>query len=142
MVRPVASEAGAPRRARVRALAGPALIALLCCACGSAGSGESDLALELEVAPSPPRVGVAHLTLTLEDAGGDPVEDAGVHIEGNMNHAGMVPVFADAKEVTPGRYEAELELTMGGDWVLLVDAKTPDGRKHHWQEDLPGVRPD
>jgi hypothetical protein len=51
----------------------------------------------------------------------------------------MVPVFADAVEVEPGRYRAELEFTMGGDWFLLVDAETRDGRTLRWQRDVPGV---
>jgi sensor domain CHASE-containing protein len=52
----------------------------------------------------------------------------------------MRPVFASAREVSPGTYEAPLELTMGGDWFLLVDARLPDGGTLHRQVDLPGVR--
>jgi hypothetical protein len=43
--------------------------------------------------------------------------------------------------VSPGTYEAPLELTMGGDWFLLIDATLPDGGSFHRQMDLPGVRP-
>jgi hypothetical protein len=57
-----------------------------------------------------------------------------------MNHAGMRPVFADAKEVEPGKYEATLELTMGGDWFVLITGTLPDGRKLHRKVDVPGVK--
>jgi len=46
-----------------------------------------------------------------------------------MSHAGMVPVFADAPEVFPGRYRANMELTMAGDWVVLVKITFPGGEK-------------
>jgi len=57
-----------------------------------------------------------------------------------MSHAGMQPVFADAREVEAGRYQASLELTMGGDWFIIVSGTLPDGRKLEHQAPLPGVR--
>jgi hypothetical protein len=63
-----------------------------------------------------------------------------MRLEGNMSHPGMRPVFGTAREVAPGTYEAPLELPMGGDWFLLVDATLPDGGTLHRQVDLPGVR--
>jgi hypothetical protein len=71
-----------------------------------------------------------------------PVSGARVTLEGNMTHAGMTPVFAEAKEVEPGRYRATLEFTMAGDWVVLVHAALPDGRKIERQFDVKGVRAD
>ena len=56
-----------------------------------------------------------------------------------MNHAGMVPVFADAVEIAPGRYRADLEFTMSGDWFILVRADLPDGRSMERKIDVPGV---
>jgi hypothetical protein len=56
-----------------------------------------------------------------------------------MSHAGMVPVLALARETTPGRYQAELELTMVGDWFMLVRADLPDGRSMERKIDVPGV---
>jgi hypothetical protein len=52
----------------------------------------------------------------------------------------MQPVFAAAREVGPGRYEARLDLTMAGDWILLIDATLADGRTLRRQVSLPGVR--
>jgi hypothetical protein len=51
----------------------------------------------------------------------------------------MVPVFGDAQETKPGRYEAPLELTMGGDWVLTITAQLAGGEKLRRQVDLPAV---
>jgi len=50
-------------------------------------------------------------------------------LEGNMSHAGMTPVFVDAAEVEPGRYRANMELSMAGDWIVLVHLTLPDGAK-------------
>lgn len=113
----------------------------LCAACGAGERppAESLLTLEVAVSPAPARVGEARLAFELSDARGLPVESASLRVEGTMSHAGMAPEFADAVEVSPGRYEATLEFTMGGDWILLVDATTPDGREHHWRSDVPRV---
>lgn len=80
----------------------------------------------------------AVVTLTSE---GDraPVTGARVRLEGNMTHPGMVPIFAYAAEAGPGRYEAPLELTMGGDWILTVTATLTDGARVRRRVDLPGV---
>jgi hypothetical protein len=73
------------------------------------------------------------------DADGELIENAELELEANMSHAGMVPVFASAREVAPGRYEASLEFTMGGDWFILVRSELPDGRSLERRVDLPGV---
>lgn len=105
-----------------------------------AGDG-SGIALSWTVAPDPPATGPAAFSLTLTDeATGQPVERARVRLEGNMSHPGMKPVFGTAREVAPGRYEGALELTMAGDWILLVEAELRDGRSLRRQADLRGVR--
>ena len=63
---------------------------------------------------------------------------ATINLEGNMNHAGMVPTLAQAQEVVPGQYEASLEFTMAGDWFILVQADLPDGRMMQHRVDLAG----
>jgi len=50
-------------------------------------------------------------------------------LEANMSHAGMVPVFADAREEEPGRYQSTMDLSMAGDWFILVHVTLPDGRR-------------
>lgn len=69
-----------------------------------------------------------------------PVTGAKVSVEGNMAHPGMVPVFGTATETQPGQYEAPLTLTMGGDWVLIVTARLPDGRRLRRDVPLPAVK--
>jgi hypothetical protein len=108
------------------------------------GCRQQDSATKINVAlsvePSPPAVGQAKLTLTLEDESGSPVEGATLKLEGNMAHAGMKPVFADANEDKAGRYRADMEFTMGGDWFILVEGKLADGRAVHQKIDVKGVK--
>jgi hypothetical protein len=115
------------------------LLLLLLAGCGRGARDLPEVGVELEIAPHPPQLGPATVTATLRDAGGQPIEGAEVELEGNMNHAGMVPVSAQAPEVAPGRYQADLEFTMGGDWFILVRAKLPDGRSMERAIDVPGV---
>jgi hypothetical protein len=115
------------------------LILLALASCGRGAKDLSDVAVELAIEPAPPQIGPATLTVTLHDASGQPIRGAVVELEGNMNHAGMVPVFAPALEVGPGRYQAGLEFTMGGDWFILVRADLPDGRSMERKVDVPGV---
>jgi hypothetical protein len=123
---------------RVRAALLAALLFLLS-ACARGGKDLPEVGVALTIEPSPPRVGPATVTVDLTDAAGAPITGADVELEGNMSHAGMVPVFADAHEVALGRYEADLEFTMGGDWFILVRAALPDGRSLERQVDVPAV---
>ena len=94
-----------------------------------------------EISPQPVRVGPVTITLRIADVSGRPVTGARMAIEGNMSHAGMTPVFAEAIETGDGRYRASLELSMAGDWVVLVHATFPDGRKLEHQFEINGVAP-
>jgi hypothetical protein len=100
------------------------------------------ITMEHEIAPSPPRVGPARITLNMVDAQAQAVTGARIRIEGNMSHAGMGPVFSDAKELLPGRYESDLEFSMAGDWVILVHSTLSNGQKFERQFEVKGVRPD
>ncbi len=118
---------------------------IVCAAVATAGcspptSTAPGVQVDLTVAPSPPVVGDADVTLTLKDANGSPLADAVVSLEGNMNHAGMKPSFAELHEGEPGRYAGKLEFTMGGDWFILVTAKTSDGQIVERKIDVPGVQ--
>lgn len=95
-------------------------------------TGDPDLTLHLAISPTPPVVGPARLLVTLTDKQGTGVSGASVRVEGNMNHAGMVPVADTAVEEGEGRYAvAAFRFTMAGDWILTVKASLPDGR---WKE--------
>ncbi len=100
-----------------------------------------EISLAWTTSPAPPAVGPVTLTLTLEE-GTTPVAGAEVRLEGTMTHPGMAPVSSTAKEASPGSYEARMDLSMAGDWIVLVDARLADGRTLKRQIELPGVRPD
>jgi hypothetical protein len=115
---------------------------LLLAGCRPAADKSSTITMDWTVTPSPPVAGPVLVVLTLTDRGsGRPLPGATVGITGDMTHPGMKPVFATAREVAPGRYEAPVELTMAGDWVISVDARLRDGRRFERQFELRGVRP-
>lgn len=73
-----------------------------------------------------------YLMVMLKDKEGNAVTDAKVAIEGNMNHAGMVPVIADPVEDgadgdEDGVYEVPFAFSMGGDWIVTVSVTMADG---------------
>src|SRR5204863_3975550 len=105
------------------------LLLVLTAGCSKGGPRENaeDVKVDFSLKPEPPKVGKASVTVKLSDSDGKPLTGATLKLEGNMNHAGMKPVFADPKEVDPGRYEANLELTMGGDWFVLIQGTLADG---------------
>ena len=121
------------------------LTVLLACAgglaaCGGVEDAQAAARVEVQVDPSPPRMGPSSLNIRLTDESGQPVTGAVVRVEGNMNHAGMKPVFTDLTESEPGRYAGTLEFTMGGDWFLLINARLPDGTTISHKEDIHGVK--
>jgi hypothetical protein len=99
-----------------------------------------DIGVKLVLIPNPPQVGQTTVTVTLSSADGQPLSGATVELEGNMSHAGMVPVIAQASEVEPGSYRSSLAFSMAGDWFILVRATLPDGRQVERQVDVPGVK--
>jgi len=137
---------GLPGLQRTAPLAVALALVLAGCRAGEVRPGsDSTLSLHWRIVPDPPVAGPLRIALELSDQGSrgtrQPLSGAVVRVEGNMSHPGMVPVLATAREVAPGHYEAPLSLTMAGDWIFLIDAELPDGRKLHRQIDLPGVRP-
>lgn len=108
--------------------------------CDSPEAEEPSAQVDLTLSPSPPVVGEAEVDLKLNDAEGQPIEGADVRLEGNMNHAGMKPSFADLTEKEPGHYTGTLNFTMGGDWFVLVTAKTQAGKTLERKIDVPGVK--
>ncbi len=107
--------------------------------CDRGRGGLPDVQVELAVEPQPPQMGPAVVLVSLTGADGRPLPGAQVELEGNMSHAGMVPVLAPAVEIEPGRYRGELKFTMTGDWFILVRATLADGRSLEEKVDVPGV---
>jgi hypothetical protein len=76
--------------------------------------------IALVVVPAEAIVGKAGLLITLQDETGIPLDGAEVAIRGDMSHAGMIPVLATATGRGNGQYQAEIEWTMAGDWIVTV----------------------
>ena len=76
------------------------------------------------------------ITLGISDLSGTAVTGAEVTLEGDMSHAGMVPVFADANEVQPGRYQAIMKLSMAGDWMVTVHVTRSGNHKEDDEFDI------
>ena len=125
--------------------AGPLMLVLLVplalAGCTQAGQGSAGSAqMTLTTTPAQPAVGPAQVTVTLKDASGNPIDNAQVAVEGDMTHAGMVPVQANAVGEGNGQYMIkDFSFTMGGDWVLTVSATLPDGTKAQQTFNINGV---
>ena len=104
------------------------------------GAEQADVSVHLSIDPTPPVVGDAELSVLLTQSDGAKIEGATVRAEGNMNHAGMKPSFADLSETEPGLYSGTLDFTMGGDWFVLVTGTTSDGESFERKVDVRGVR--
>jgi len=115
-------------------------LTLVVTACNNPTESSAVVTIEHEITPQPVRVGQATLTLRLVNASRQPVTGASVTLEGNMSHAGMSPVFASARETEPGRYQAIVDLSMAGDWIILTHITLADGQKLERQLDVKGVR--
>jgi hypothetical protein len=84
--------------------------------------------IQVRVAPTPPIVGPARVVFAVTDPEGEPVEGAEIRVEAIMDHPGMVPVHATAEDRGEGNYVVPgLEFGMGGDWILLIRIRLPDG---------------
>ena len=138
--KPTLTDLRLPSRFRIASGSCLLPIVLLVAGCQPPGESSPEIALTWQVAPDPPRIGRTTVTVTLADSLGRPVRGARVTLEGTMTHPGMQPVLAEAHEVAPGQYAAPLDLTMGGDWMLLLHASLPDGRSVQRQQELRGVR--
>ena len=114
------------------------LVALLSAGCGGTPPAAThDVQVTLEPAPA----GEAYLIAVVNDADGAPITDATVALEGNMNHAGMVPVLSepvrdDADGTADGRYRVPFEFTMLGDWIMSVTVTKADGSEAKTDIDL------
>ncbi len=117
-----------------------ALLVLALAACSRGSADQPDVQVAIDVAPNPPAVGAATVTVSLAEQNGTPITGANVSLEGDMSHAGMQPVQAQARETAAGRYQAPLQFTMGGDWFVVVHAALPDGRTLEREINIGNVR--
>ncbi len=115
-----------------------AIVAAIGC---RAATSSPNVTVEHEISPQPARVGMNTVVVKLTNSSGNPVVSARIMLEADMSHAGMSPVFGEAKEVQPGQYQSQLMLGMAGDWVILVHGSLASGEKLERQFDVRGVRP-
>ncbi len=107
------------------------LLLLLLPACRQAAPVDQAPDVQVLLTPGPDSLFVGPITfdLTLWDADGQPIDGAApVSLRGDMSHAGMEPVLAEARGDGDGLYTADFEWTMAGDWTVTVEATLPDGR--------------
>ena len=102
-------------------------------ACGRIQQNQSqttpgNFQLDMVIEPNQPAAGAATLIFTLTDENGQPVDDATLEVEGNMTHAGMLPVLAQVAGGEAGRYVVPFEWTMGGDWIVTVKVSLATGQ--------------
>ncbi len=128
------------RRAPAGALILLLVIVLAGCGRGENAGGSSDVTARVTLHPAPAVVGPARIEMRLTDPSDAPVTGATVRVEGTMRHAGMVPVVRDAVETAAGRYAVDdFDLTMAGDWVLIVSGTTGAGEPIRTQVDIGAV---
>jgi hypothetical protein len=100
-----------------------------------------EIVATLAVAPDPAIVGPATLEIQLADDSGAPLPGARIALKGDMSHAGMQPLLADAAETAAGVYQAQWTWSMAGDWFVTATATLPDGRTLVRRFDLTVSRP-
>lgn len=108
------------------------VLLLLLTACGSPAAPTDNADIQITLLPVPAGEESNSLRVQLRDAAQNPITDATVTLEGNMNHAGMAPVFAepvtDADDgAVDGIYQAPFQFSMLGDWIITVTAEQADG---------------
>ncbi|HYL99511.1 MAG TPA: FixH family protein [Blastocatellia bacterium] len=130
------------RKLRAFGLSAALLFACVWTSCHRRTEAQAAVTVEHEITPQPARVGTATITLKVADGAQKEVKGAHITVEGDMSHAGMAPVFAEAKETSPGQYQAPMNFSMGGDWVVLLHITLPGGQKVEQQFDVNAVRSD
>jgi len=108
--------------------------------CAKTAGIPSDIDFQYEIDPSYPRVGPNIFTVTLSSKAGERMAGAHVSLEGDMSHAGMSPVFGDARETEPGRYRGTLNLNMRGDWTVLFHITLANGVAFDRQVDIRNIQ--
>ncbi|MEX1019240.1 MAG: FixH family protein [Litorilinea sp.] len=99
----------------------------------------SEATLQVSLLPPDQQEG-GTLAVRVQRGDGTPITDASVRLEGDMNHAGMIPVIsAPTSHTVDGIYRVPFEFSMLGDWIISVFVTTADG--HEYQEQIEiGVR--
>lgn len=95
-------------------------------ACRQQSLSSSDLRLEVSV--NSLLVGETQVIARLRDQNGNAVDKPGrLSLRGDMDHAGMEPVFAEASAAVNGVFTLPFEWTMAGSWILEAQLNMESG---------------
>jgi hypothetical protein len=101
-----------------------------CCCIAACGRSAGDVAATWTVEPSPAVVGsTAVVRVSLRNEQQQPLQGARLQLEAHMTHPGMAPVTAAMIERHAGTYEAQVQLTMAGAWVIVMAGELADGAR-------------
>ena len=126
------------------ALARRLIVGILASCCILAGCSRkgADVRVNWNVQPPRPSAGVAVVVqLKLVDADAAPLTGAKLQCAAQMSHPGMAPIIATTVERGPGTYEARLQFSMAGDWVLVASGELPNGQRIESSFRVPDVQP-
>lgn len=98
------------------------LVSLL--GCSRTPSDDPRLNISLEQPPS--TMAVQTIVLSISD-GATPLENAKVQIEATMTHAGMPSQIVQLEPLGAGKYQASIDFSMLGEWVLIVNVTESNG---------------
>lgn len=103
------------------------LLILLTTACRQQQLTATDIQLEMSVTDA--LVGETTLLVTVKDEDGKAIDNPGaLSIRGDMDHAGMAPVFAEAAAAVNGVFTVPFEWTMGGGWTVEASLRLENGQ--------------
>ena len=103
------------------------LLILLTTACRQQQLTAADIQLEMSVTGA--LVGETTLLVTVKDEDGKAIDNLGaLSIRGDMDHAGMLPVFAEAAAAVNGVFTIPFEWTMGGGWIVEASLRLENGQ--------------
>jgi len=92
--------------------------------------------IAMQFAPDPPKQGPETITLTVKDAGGNPVKGASVKIVTKMPAMSMDGPTLTASDNGDGSYAAQTNLNYGTQWTfdVTVSANGKTGKTHLTQD--------
>ena len=99
---------------------------LLLTACRQQQVSSRDITLDISVKGH--LVGESNIIVSVRDKDGNSIENPGaLALRGDMDHAGMAPVFAEASDATNGVFTLPFEWTMAGTWILEASLTLDSG---------------
>ena len=104
------------------------IFVLLLTACRQQGLSSSDISLDISI--NGLHVGQSKISVSVRDKNGDSIENPGaIVLRGDMDHAGMAPVFAESSEAINGVFTLPFEWTMAGSWILEANLTLDSGEQ-------------